>query len=199
NCLEPFYSTKGDRGTGLGLSMVFGIVKRHQGGIDFETEMGKGTTFFLRFPPVEEMGSAASEPSPKADGEQRPLRVLAVDDDVMIRTLMKKMLLRQGHTPVISEDGEQALQMLQEDSAFDVVITDKAMPGMSGDQLAEAVKDVMPEMPVILLTGFGQFMDRAALPAIDVLAAKPISMDSLRDALAEAIAGEEMTGVTLAG
>ena len=184
-CLEPFFTTKGERGTGLGLSMVFGIVQRHTGTMDIESELGKGTTFILRLPlqacavPVPTLTPAAS-PAP------RNLGILVVDDEPQARQFLAAALTGDGHRVELAKDGLDGLRRFR-DGTFDVVLTDKAMPGMSGDQMASTMKRMKPGTPVILLTGFGQFLDKADLPSVDVLLSKPIGVEQLREALHSAL------------
>jgi CheY-like chemotaxis protein len=187
HCLEPFFSTKGERGTGLGLSMVIGIVQRHQGTLDIKSQSGEGTTFIISLPVADaaESGEDVRAQDDKAETSQA-LRLLVVDDEQPIRTLLATLLKREGHNVVTATEGNNALRLFKE-QPFDLVITDKAMPEMNGDQLAKAVKKVSPRMPVILLTGFGEFIDKETLPEVDVLASKPFSIDSLREAIAAAI------------
>ena len=183
-CLEPFFTTKGERGTGLGLSMVFGIVQRHGGSVDIESEVGKGTTFILKLPLQIAHAAAATAVDSKA--VPRNLGVLVVDDEPQVRDFVAAALAEDGHRVEVASDGAGGLRRFRDD-AFDVVITDKAMPGMSGDQMASAMKLMKPGTPVILLTGFGQFLDKADLPGIDVLLNKPVGLQSLREALATAM------------
>ena len=184
-CLEPFFSTKGERGTGLGLSMVFGIVKRHGGMLDLRSEPGKGTTFIITLPQdqsASERVTAASDGGPA----QRPLRILVVDDEPQVRDLLIASLGTDGHTVEAANHGVDGLQHFLA-GKFDLVVTDKAMPGMSGDQMATAIKQMAPRTPIILLTGFGQFHDKKEFPDIDVLASKPITIPALRNAIATAL------------
>jgi signal transduction histidine kinase len=187
HCLEPFFSTKGEKGTGLGLSMCFGIIQRHRGTIDIRTKIGKGTTFVMSFP----VSEAPPEPVPAAAEDacagsgHRSLRVLVVDDEKPIRVLLGTVLKGEGHEVSMAEDGPGALQLFG-GADYDLVITDKSMPGMNGDQLATAIKQSSPRTPIILLTGFGQFLDRAEVPDVDFIASKPISLESLREAITAA-------------
>jgi signal transduction histidine kinase len=183
-CLEPFFSTKGERGTGLGLSMVFGIVQRHSGSLDLRSELGKGTTFSITLPLQE--AAAASAAAAASHGPVRPLRMLVVEDEAPIRDTLSAILIADGHEVTLANDGLTGLREFN-DGVFDLVLSDKAMPGMSGDQMATAIKRVSPNTPIILLTGFGLFHDKAEFPSVDVLASKPIRIPMLRDAIATAM------------
>jgi nitrogen fixation negative regulator NifL len=186
HCLEPFFTTKGDRGTGLGLSMVYGILQRHQGTVEIETALGKGTTFRLSLPTAQESPPASSSES--APVRVRPLRVLLADDEEMVRQILREYLVGDGHTVEPATNGHEALDKLPK-AAFDVVILDRAMPGLSGDQVAVAIKELKPELPVILLTGFGNMMQAAGEqpPGIDLVLGKPVTIAGLRAALAKVI------------
>ena len=183
-CLEPFFSTKGDRGTGLGLAMVFGTVQRHEGEIDIETEPGRGTTFIIRLPVVRERGGG--EGRRQAEGVSRPLHVLVVDDDPTVRELVIAYLASDGHTVDTATSGREGLEKFRA-GHYDLVMTDRAMPEMGGDQMAAAVKRLAPHKPVIMLTGFGDMMQAAGEnPAgVDVVLSKPVTRSRLREALAQ--------------
>ena len=182
HCLEPFYSTKGERGTGLGLSMVFGIVQRHGGTIDIESQPGQGTTFRLTFP---SHGAPAIAAVAAADFP-RGLRVLVVDDEEPVRQTLAATLAHDGHRVSLAEHGVDGLRQFMA-GTFDLVVTDRAMPGMSGEQMAASMKQVRPHTPIILLTGFGQFLEKEKFPGVDVLACKPVSVATLREAITTAM------------
>ena len=186
-CLEPFFTTKGDHGTGLGLSMVYGILQRHGGTIDIQTTLGRGTTFVLSLPlKVESQVVAEVESAPTAI---RPLRVLLVDDQETVRQILREYLDGDGHTVTTAANGSEGFEKFQS-AEFDVVLLDRAMPGMSGDQVAAAIKQVNPKMPVILLTGFGNMMQAAGEkpPGVDLVLAKPVTIAGLQSALASVMA-----------
>ncbi len=183
-CLEPFFSTKGQRGTGLGLAMVFGIVQRHCGGLEIESALGKGTTFVLTLPRYH--SDAAPIAEKVAAPPIAPLRVLVVDDEPAVRELLVAALEADGHTVEGVARGEDGLRRFKA-AKFDLVVTDKAMPGMSGDQLAIAIKEISPPTPIILLTGFGQFLDQEKLAGVALLVSKPIDLFRLREAVATAL------------
>ena len=184
-CLEPFFTTKGERGTGLGLSMVFGIIQRHTGTVEIESEVGKGTTFILRLP-LQRMNDTVTAAAADAGEALRSLGILVVDDEPQVREFISAALTGDGHRVETANDGADGLRRFR-DGTFDVVLTDKAMPGMNGDQMASAIKMMKPRTPVILLTGFGQFLDKADLPSIDILLSKPIGIEKLREALSSAL------------
>jgi CheY-like chemotaxis protein len=183
-CLEPFFSTKGERGTGLGLSVAYGIIQRHGGDIEILSEEGKGTTFALVLPATTAVTSSVDVAQPAAGAS--PLRVLVVDDQEIICELISEHLRTDGHEAVTVFDGVQALEALKQ-GAFDLVITDQSMPGMNGEQLAKECRLMCPGMPVILLTGFGEEMKAAGtLPeGIAMIVPKPVSGSDLRKAIFE--------------
>jgi signal transduction histidine kinase len=180
-CLEPFFTTKGSRGTGLGLSVVYGIVQRHGGHIEIESQKGKGTTFLIKLPAA--VGETAEAPA-KPEELERALRILIVDDQEIICELISEYLRGDGHETVYATSATAGLQRFH-DGAFDLVITDQSMPEMNGTQLAAAVKAEDPGTPVILLTGFGEEMHaRGSQPSdIDLVLGKPVCAADLRNAV----------------
>jgi CheY-like chemotaxis protein len=187
HCLEPFYTTKSEHGTGLGLAMVCGIVRRHGGEIEIESAPGKGTTITISL--VAHTAVRAPEPTKLPPHPPGALAILVVDDEELIREVLVMVLSENGHTVESAENGAEGLRKLSV-HPFDVVITDRAMPRMNGDQFAAAVRALYPNMPVILLTGFGDLMMAVGdHPAVfDVVACKPFTANSLRAAIAEALA-----------
>jgi signal transduction histidine kinase len=180
-CLEPFFTTKGDHGTGLGLAVVYGIVQRHKGTIEITSEKNVGTTFAIRFPATAE---APAADVPQIERLDRTLHVLVVDDQEIICELIAEYLHSDGHSTACAYRGDDALQLFQT-GAYDLVITDQAMPAMNGAQLAVAVKSHSPGTPVILLTGFGDEMLAVGGPpsGVDLVLAKPLGHADLRQAI----------------
>ncbi|MEX2221870.1 MAG: GAF domain-containing protein [Candidatus Rokuibacteriota bacterium] len=181
-CLEPFFSTKGERGTGLGLPMVYGIVKRHRGTLDIESAVGKGTTFVVLLPAT----SQAREVQARAQAPSGPLHVLVVDDEPIARDVLSEYLMGDGHTVDTAVNGREGFEKFK-GGRYALVITDRAMPEVGGDQLAAMVKEAAPDTPVILLTGFGDLMNAAGEKpdGVDMVVKKPIRLATLREVLAK--------------
>jgi signal transduction histidine kinase/uncharacterized membrane protein affecting hemolysin expression len=185
-CLEPFFSTKGKRGTGLGLAMVYGVMKRHEGSIEIQTELGKGTTFRLLFPIRSHLNK---EKLGDGDVPITPLQILCIDDEPLLRELIKEILERDGHEVEVSDGGQSGLDEFrlarERGRPFDVVITDLGMPYLDGRQVAKAVKQESPNTPVVMLTGWGAFMkeDGNAPELVDGILSKPPRSRELREML----------------
>ncbi len=188
-CLEPFFTTKGDEGTGLGLPMVYGIVRRHGGTVQIESTPGKGTTFRIRLPIRPALPQAESGEAARPGAKLRTLRVLVVDDEPRILSLVGEYLAADRHQVETATDGRAGLDKLRT-GHFDLIVTDRSMPKMSGDQLAVAAKRLSPETPVLLLTGFGELMaDQGERPeGVDMIVSKPLTLETLREAMAKLIA-----------
>jgi len=189
-CLEPFFSTKGKRGTGLGLAMVYGVLKRHEGTIDLLTEVGKGTTFQLKFPVRSGLHKTTDDDNSKPAA---PLQILCIDDEPLLRELIKEILEREGHSIEVSDSGQSGLDEFrlgrERGRPFDVVITDLGMPYLDGRQVAKAIKHESADTPVVMLTGWGlRIMDDGHVPPhVDRVLSKPPKMADLRGTLAELV------------
>ena len=134
---EPFFTTKGERGNGLGLSVTFGIVRRHGGEIDVESQVGRGTTFTVRLPIATSSTPSASEAKPPAPPARtgRSLRILVIEDEAPIRRFLEMGLQQLGHRPRLEANGRLGLAAFREER-FDVVLTDLGMPETSGEVVA---------------------------------------------------------------
>ena len=186
-CFEPFFTTKGTHGTGLGLSMVHGIVQRHQATIEVKSEVGRGSTFIIRFAPQPATAQTASPQQPSAP--LRNLHVLLVDDELMVRTIIGEYLAIDGHVVETADNGRDGVKKFGK-GQFDLVVVDRAMPDMSGDQVATAIRSIKPSEPIIMLTGFGSMMEaNGERPdAVDLVVSKPVTIVNLRAALSKAVA-----------
>ena len=155
---EPFFTTKGaGRGTGLGLSMVDGLVAQSGGAMRITSQQGAGSTVELWLPVAE--AEAVERPRPVAPQrvqESRCCRVLVIDDDPIVLAGTAAMLEDLGHTATEVDSAEQGLKILQSDASIDLVITDHAMPGMTGTELAKRIRRKWPELPVIIATGYAE-------------------------------------------
>jgi CheY-like chemotaxis protein len=187
-CLEPFFTTKGERGTGLGLAMVYGMIQRHGAKIEIESSSGQGTTVGLVFPVSSRETEPVSPPSAPAVPAQ-PLRLLIVDDDPHLIKSLRDTLENEGHI-VITAGGGQAgidafLAAQSHDEPFAAVITDLGMPFVDGRKVAAAIKAVS-STPVILLTGWGErIVAEGEVPLhVDHVLSKPPKLRELNQVLA---------------
>jgi signal transduction histidine kinase len=185
-CLEPFFSTKEDRGTGLGLSMVFGTIQRHEGLLEIDSEVGKGTTFRIRLPSQVAI-IAATEGGVEELG--RSLRVLVADDDAVSRDVVSNYLSGQGHTVAIAKDGCEALEKCMS-GHFDLFVVDGSMPGMTGMQIAGVLQRMNVTQPLILLTGSGSALANGAMTeGISLVLHKPVTEGELREGILKVVGG----------
>ena len=184
-CLEPFFSTKEKHGAkGLGLSKVFGIMQRHLGEIDIQSEPDKGTTMRLVFPSDESAGRELEVPVPE-NVLLPPLRILCVDDEAPVLDVLRIILQSAGHHVEAASNGHGALEAFRSAKArnvsFDVVLTDLGMPKMDGRQVAKLIKAESSGTPVIMLTGWGDIMkvEGNHPELIDVVLSKPPQVNEL--------------------
>ncbi|MCK4242928.1 MAG: response regulator, partial [Dehalococcoidia bacterium] len=183
---DPFFSTKGPDGMGLGLSITYGIITRQGGNIDVESTLGQGSTFYVRLPlGGEKMKNKASPGSPSST---RKVNILLVDDDPEVSEVLELMLAQIGHEVTVVAQGQEAIALFEQ-SDYDLVITDLGMPDISGWEVAKAVKEKRPETPVVLITGWGIQLDSEEMSrsGIEGVIAKPFSKQALVDQLARVL------------
>jgi CheY-like chemotaxis protein len=187
---EPYYTTKEPgKGTGLGLSVIHGIVKNHGGFITVDSAPGKGSTFHVYLPTLDdaEVEIEADVCPPKTGGNER---ILLVDDEPQIVDMLKQTLEKQGYRVTARFNGPEALKVLQEQpDQFDLVITDMTMPQMTGDRLARHVWEIRPDLPVILCTGYNEMIseDKANAMGIRKFLLKPVDKEELAVAIRSAL------------
>ncbi len=183
-CLEPFFTTKGQQGSGLGLAMSYGIIRRHGGSIEINSKVNQGTTFTIYLPAFDEAGEPVYlQPETQT---MQSLHVLVVDDHPTIRDIVSAYLAEDRHIVATAGSAREALEKFQRDR-FDLVITDHAMPETSGQELAASIKQLQPHEPVILLTGFADLINEASRRSddVDLVLSKPARLDDLRKAIFE--------------
>ncbi|GAB2176411.1 hybrid sensor histidine kinase/response regulator [Dongia sp. agr-C8] len=189
-CLEPFFTTKGERGTGLGLAMVYGVLQRHRAELEIDSAVGRGTTMRLIFPAADPATIKASG----GDGEmvQPPrLPLLVIDDDPILLQTLRNILENDGHAVTVANGGAEGIAAFRAAMAagqpIAAVITDLGMPNLDGRKVAAAIKAESPQTPIVLLTGWGQrLIDDDDAPAhVDRVLSKPPKLRDLRQALVD--------------
>ena len=180
---EPYFTTKEDGGSGLGLALVFGVVERHGGRIDVASEPEHGTIFELVFPirgEIADERAVAIEPRPQVES-----RILVVDDEEPLLDVVARILSGGGHTVQTASTGAAGLKLMAE-QPFDIVLTDLGMPGINGWQLAETIRERGHPVSVVLMTGWGETVspNEAKERGVDAILPKPVSRDTLLDCVA---------------
>ncbi len=190
-CLSPFFTTKGEAGSGLGLATVQGIISRHQGRIAITSEPGRGTLFRIHLPttlPADEKHrpDQTEPPGPSS------LKILVVDDEEHQRLLLAEYLQDHNHRVETAVNGMEGMQKFH-NGWYDLVITDRAMPDVNGDILARNIRMIAPDKPLIMLTGFGDMReDSGESPEmVDRTLTKPVSLATLGETIQEIIAEKD--------
>ena len=201
---DPFFTTKDKLGMGLGLAVSYGIIRRHEGTIDVESEVGVGSTFYVRLPaakcvarfhPVENLMTVDVAPIRSSQA-----RILVVDDEEYVRDLLRDILEKEGCEAVVAEGGRQALRLFENEN-FDAVFTDVGMPDMNGWELSRAVRQRNAKIPVAIITGWGEAVGSHERQAaqVDWVVAKPFDAPQIaemaREVLRRRVAGNK-SGVT---
>jgi signal transduction histidine kinase/CheY-like chemotaxis protein len=190
---DPFFTTKGKGGTGMGMAVSFGIIRRHNGSIDVESEPGRGTIFRISLPVAEGASSvvvADSELAETAVSEQK-LRALVVDDEMAVREVLREALEAEGCEVTVAESGEMALRLYDAKSGkLDVVFTDIGMPEMSGWELASEIRKRSETIPLAIVSGWAEAISCDARQAIkaDWVVSKPFDIATIAGIANELVA-----------
>jgi signal transduction histidine kinase/ActR/RegA family two-component response regulator/uncharacterized protein YigA (DUF484 family) len=184
---DPFFTTKGVTSSGLGMSVSYGIIKRHGGEILIESEPGRGTTFVIHLP-VGYGEKELEEKVLKPVKEVRPARILVIDDEDSVRDILYRMLRVKGHQVVVASDGEEGIERFKNE-AFDLVFTDLGMPKISGWEVGKTIKEMNPKVPVVMITGWGMELNREKMSesGIDLVVSKPFQFEQVIALVSEAI------------
>jgi CheY-like chemotaxis protein len=190
-CLEPFFTTKGERGTGLGLAMVYGTIQRHAADIEIDSTPGQGTCVRLIFAAATHVAEA-TEPSRAARPSR--LRILVIDDDPLLLKSLRDTLEGDGHSVNVASGGEAGIEAFlaatDGRARYDIVITDLGMPYVDGRQVASRIKQASPSTPIVMLTGWGQrLIDEGIPPYVARVLNKPPKLAELRATLTELTTG----------
>jgi len=184
---DPFFTTKGVTNSGLGMSVSYGIIKRHRGEILIESEVGRGTTFILHLP-VGFGERDRQEKVLKPIKEVRPARILVIDDEDSVREILSQILKVEGHHVVIASDGEEGIERFKNEP-FDLVFTDLGMPKISGWEVGKTIKGMNPKVPIVMITGWGMELNREKMSesGIDLVVSKPFQFDQVIELVSEAM------------
>lgn len=182
----PFFTTKGRQGTGMGLAVVYGIVARHKGEIDVTSKPGQGTTFALSFGAI---SKAPARAVPEEVEREVTANVLVIDDDENIRQVMGDMLEFLGHKAALASSGEEGIDLFKQ-TQFDIVVTDLGMPGISGWEVSRLCKSLKPEVPVVMISGWGHQIDEDMVKQgqLDGILAKPFEMNKIKSVIQRVLA-----------
>jgi CheY-like chemotaxis protein len=186
---NPFFTTKGVSGMGLGLAVSYGIISRHNGEIRVHSEVGKGTIFQIELPLAQDLPitlAGESEVLPVKRVRLKMTKILVVDDEGRVRQLIKEILDDAGYEIILASSALEGLALFKSHE-FDAVFTDIGMPGMSGWELSRAIREIDSQIPLAVITGWGQIVSNEEKTAagVDWVLTKPFSMADILDLAAE--------------
>lgn len=186
-CMDPFFTTKGEQGTGLGLAMVCGILRRHQALLEVESELGKGTTFRLCFPSAPQ-SSGPDSTAPIPDQAGRSLEVILAEDDPLFLGVLRRFLQAEGHQIRAVDNGIDAIQQLQA-SPCHALIVSRSLAGFTGLQVCRQAQELRPGLPILMISGF---LDSEPPPGVRRVISKPFSLQVLHQTLLEVTASSPL-------
>jgi len=181
---DPFFTTKGVKSTGLGMSVSYGIINRHHGTISVDSTEGEETTFTIKLPISEKV--IEEEKVRHFEDEAKKARILVIEDEEPVRNLLSDILKKGGHKVEVVSDGNQGIEVFKE-KAFDLVFTDLGMPGMSGWQVAEKIKNINEKIPVALITGWNVELKQSEMKesSVDLIVHKPFEVEQVLNLVQE--------------
>ena len=192
---EPYFTTKPvGEGTGLGLAVVHGIVRKLGGTVTVESAEGKGTAFKVILPLADEEALMSERPAPPIQGTER---ILLVDDQTHVLEMLKRLLESLGYVVTGCASGGEALKTFEANpEGFDLAVTDMTMPGMTGDVLAAELHKRQPGLPIILCTGYSERIDEISCGQIGVreIVMKPVRVQPLSEAIRRALDDRQESG-----
>ena len=190
---DPFFTTKKTKNAGLGLSVVYGVILRHKGKIEVDSQQASGTTLSIRLPVSTEPKKEEMEET-KPAFSLSPANLLVIDDNRMVRDIISEMLTSKGHKVTQAEDGVQALELFEKSDKFDLVFVNLSLPKLSGWEVIQSIKEKDPEAKVALLTGWGAQIDfeEAKEKGADYLIPKPFKAEDLLNVLGQAAREREL-------
>ncbi|MCA1564339.1 MAG: response regulator [Acidobacteria bacterium] len=196
---DPFFTTKGKTGMGLGLAVSYGIIRRHEGTVEAESEPGRGTCFRITLPSAKNAAKPqanAGQPAPEKIAESFRTKFLVVDDEESVRELLRDILEAEGHEVVTAGSGREALELFAE-AGFAAVLMDVGLPGMSGWELARAVRERDERLPLAIITGWGEAVGSNAQKAagVDWVVAKPFTIEQITAIAREVSRRQQETGI----
>jgi len=193
---DPFFTTKGVQSTGLGMSVSYGIINRHQGAITVDSVEGQGTTFLITLP-VSEKAVEKEKAIDTMPMEQMKAKILVIEDDEEVREILSEILLQAGHEVEVATEGTQGVEMFSK-KAYDMVVTDLGMPGISGWEVAEKVKGINGKIPVAVITGWNIQLDGSEMKrkGIDLIINKPFEINQVLGFIQEGLLlGDQLKAV----